>query len=106
MFQSHQNLSLHKKSKKMKNNNCIFCGCQHFENKSVDYLYSYKGNYLLVPKTPVEVCSECGMLYYEAKILKAIEKQFFAVQANTKKPDCYFEIPKMAYCDDFLTEMA
>ncbi|WP_084605192.1 type II toxin-antitoxin system MqsA family antitoxin [Desulfonatronum thioautotrophicum] len=88
----------------MKNNKCHFCSCLEYDQRKVDYLYSYKGNYLLVPNTPVEVCVNCGMLYYDAKILKAIEKQFFAVQNKTKNPDCYFEIPRMAYRDDFLAE--
>lgn len=88
----------------MKNEKCLFCGCQNFENKKIDYLYSYKGNYLLVPNTPVEICVECGMVYYDAKVLKNIENQFFAVQGNTTKPDCYLDIPQIAYRDEFLAE--
>ena len=40
------------------------------------------GDYLLVPNTPVEVCLECVMVYYEANMLKEIERHFFAIQAR------------------------
>ncbi|NBD32509.1 MAG: YgiT-type zinc finger protein, partial [Cyanobacteria bacterium] len=47
---------------------CNTCGSQQFEEQKVDYLYHYQGKYLLVPNTPVEVCLNCGMLYYDAKV--------------------------------------
>ncbi len=76
---------------------CNFCGGTHYDIKKTDYLYSYKGNYLLVPDTPVEVCGECGMLYYDAAVLKHIEARFFAIQNQQMQPDCYFEIPKITF---------
>jgi YgiT-type zinc finger domain-containing protein len=56
---------------------CNFCSSNRFEERRVEYLYSHKGQYLLVPNTPVEVCLDCGMVYYDAVVLKAIERQFF-----------------------------
>ncbi len=47
----------------MSEKKCNFCGSLQYENRTTDYMYSYKGNYLLVPETPVEVCSDCGMVY-------------------------------------------
>ena len=76
---------------------CNFCGSEEYQEKRVDYLYSYKGQYLLVPNTPVEVCAHCGMAYYDAKVLKKIEKRFFDIQKNTIKPDRYIKIPTVAY---------
>ncbi len=76
---------------------CNFCGGEEYQEKKVEYLYSYKGQYLLVPNTPVEICSNCGMLYYDAKVLKKIEKRFFAIQENTVKPDKYIQMPTLAY---------
>ena len=76
---------------------CNFCGSEEYKEKHVEYLYSYKGKYLLVPNTPVEICSNCGMTYYDAKVLKKIEKRFFAIQENTAKPDKYIQMPTAAY---------
>ncbi len=50
--------------------NCNFCGATDYEERRIEYLYSFKGNYLLVPNTPVEICNKCGMVYYDAKVLK------------------------------------
>ncbi|MDA3898686.1 MAG: type II toxin-antitoxin system MqsA family antitoxin [Desulfobacteraceae bacterium] len=77
--------------------NCNFCGSFDFETRRTEYLYSYKGNYLLVPNTPVEICEKCGMIYYEASVLKEIERRFFAIQKKKEKPDSYIELPKAAY---------
>ena len=76
---------------------CNFCGSTEYEERHIDYLYTYKGNYLLVPDTPVEMCSECGMVYYDAKVLKRIEAHFFAIQQKTEEPDSYVELPEWRY---------
>ena len=81
----------------MEDKKCNFCGSTDYENRRTDYLYSYKGNYLLVPNTPVEVCLKCGMVYYGAKVLKEIEERFFAIQRKSEKPDHYVELPVAAY---------
>lgn len=46
---------------------CNYCGSESYQEKRIEYLYSHKGKYLLVPNTPVEVCSNCGMIYYAAR---------------------------------------
>jgi len=76
---------------------CNFCASTEYHERRIDYLYSYKGNYLLVPNTPVEICSHCGMVYYDAKVLKDIEDHFFSIQKKTRKPDNYLQIPQWAY---------
>ncbi|RJP44868.1 MAG: type II toxin-antitoxin system MqsA family antitoxin [Desulfobacteraceae bacterium] len=76
---------------------CNFCGSTEYEQRKTEYLYSYKGNYLLVPNTPVEVCAGCGMVYYDAGVLKEIERRFFAIQKKEEKPDSYVELPRAAY---------
>jgi YgiT-type zinc finger domain-containing protein len=81
----------------MESKTCNFCGALHYEERRTDYLYSYKGNYLLVPNTPVEMCTNCGMVYYEAGVLKEIERRFFAIQQRTEKPDSYVELPKIVF---------
>jgi YgiT-type zinc finger domain-containing protein len=76
---------------------CNFCGSDHYEERRIEYLYSYKGEYLLVPNTPVEVCLNCGMVYYDAAVLKEIERHFFAIQSKTEEPDRYIEMPAKTY---------
>ena len=83
----------------MENKKCNFCGSTNYEKRRTDYLYSYRGNYLLVPNTPVEVCLNCGMIYFDAKVLKEIEKRFFAIQRKSEKPDGYVELPVAAYAE-------
>ena len=76
---------------------CNFCGSDHHDERRIEYLYSHEGDYLLVPNTPVEVCSNCGMVYFDAAVLKEIERRFFAIQNNTEEPDRYIEVPEKAY---------
>ncbi len=81
----------------MSEKKCNFCGSNDYETKTTDYLYSHKGNYLLVPNTPVEVCCCCGMVYYDASVLKRIEQHFFAIQKKEEKPDSYVKLPQIAF---------
>ena len=76
---------------------CNFCGSEHYENRKTEYLYSHHGQYLLVPNTPVEICSQCGMIYFEAEVLKEIERKFFAIQQKEEKPDRFVEVPSISY---------
>jgi YgiT-type zinc finger domain-containing protein len=76
---------------------CNTCGGGSFEERRIEYLYSLGGKYLLVPNTPVEVCLACGTTYYDASVLKEIERRFFAIQGKVEKPDRYIEMPEKAY---------
>jgi len=87
----------HEERGAMRKVQCNFCGRDRYEERRIEYLYSYKGEYLLVPNTPVEVCLNCGMVYYDAAVLKEIERRFFAIQHKAEKPDRYIEMPAMAY---------
>jgi len=62
---------------------CHVCGSQKYSERRVEYLYSYQGEYLLVPNTPVEVCVDCGMVYYDAAVMKEIERILFAIHQQT-----------------------
>ncbi|WP_397198900.1 type II toxin-antitoxin system MqsA family antitoxin [Nodosilinea sp. LEGE 07298] len=66
------------------------------KNGRITYLYSHQGQYLIVPNTPVEICSNCGTVYYSAEVLKNIERQFFASRNNTEAPDQYLQVPVKA----------
>jgi hypothetical protein len=37
------------------------------------------------------------MSFYDAKVLKEIERRFFAIQNHTEQPEGYIEIPTIAY---------
>lgn len=76
---------------------CNICGSQNYEKRKMEYLYSHNGKYLLVPKTPIEICLDCGMVYYDAKVLKEIERHFFAIEKSLEKPDRYIEMPQKSY---------
>lgn len=81
----------------MKNLRCTACGAENFEARKVEYLYSHKGQYLLVPDTPVEICQSCGTMFYDAKVLKEIERRFFAIQNHREEPQGYIRVPTTAY---------
>ena len=81
----------------MKKERCNFCGSDRYEERRIEYLYSHEGQHLLVPNTPVQVCLDCGMVYYDAAVLKEIEQRFFAIRDKTEEPDRYIEMPEKAY---------
>ncbi len=81
----------------MREVHCNFCGSSRFEERRVEYLYSHKGKYLLVPNTPVEVCLDCGMVYYDAAGLKTIERRFFAIQRKELRPNRHVQMPEVVY---------
>ncbi len=80
----------------MRTDRCNYCGNERFEERRTEYLYSYRGEYLLVPNTPVQVCLYCGMVYYDAAVLKEIERHFFAIREKTEQPDRYVQMPQKA----------
>jgi YgiT-type zinc finger domain-containing protein len=81
----------------IKNDRCIYCDGNEYKERRIEYLYSHKGEYLLVPNTRVEVCLNCGMIYYDAAVLKKIEQRFFAIQDEQEQPDTYIRMPSVAY---------
>jgi YgiT-type zinc finger domain-containing protein len=76
---------------------CNFCGDDRHEERRVEYLYSHQGKYLLVPNTPVQVCLNCGAIYYAAAVLKKVERRFFATHSQMEEPDCYIQMPAKAF---------
>lgn len=76
---------------------CNYCGDDRFEERRIEYLYTHRGRHLLVPNTPVEVCSNCGMVYYDAVVLKTIEQRFLAIYEKRQEPDRYIQMPEVEY---------
>ena len=81
----------------MREVSCNICGSQRYEQRRIDYLYRHRHQYLLVPNTPVEVCLDCGIVYYDAGVLKEIERSFFAIQSHREEPDCFLSIPSKGF---------
>lgn len=76
---------------------CTFCGSDQYEERRIDYLYGHQGEYLLVPNTPVEICLNCGMIYYDASVLKEIERRFFAIHQRIEQPERYIQMPAVTF---------
>ena len=81
----------------MKEKRCNFCGSDHYEERKIEYLYTHEGKHLLVSNTPVEIRLNCGMIYYDAAVLKNIERRFFDIYQNKQEPDRYIRIPEEVY---------
>ncbi|MDC0834302.1 YgiT-type zinc finger protein [Geitlerinema sp. CS-897] len=82
----------------MKQDNCNGCGISRLKERRIDYLYSYQGKHLIVQNTPVEVCLDCRMMYYDGAVLEDIEEQFLAIYEGNKEPESYVSIPTQTYC--------
>lgn len=76
---------------------CNFCSSSEHDTKRTEYLYNHNGKYLLVPNTPVDVCRNCGMSYFDANVLMEIERKFFAIHEKVENPDCYIQVPTKAF---------
>ncbi|MBN1886445.1 MAG: hypothetical protein JW850_00580 [Thermoflexales bacterium] len=47
--------------------------------------------------TPIEICLNCGMVYYDAAVLEEIERRFFAIYQQTEAPDHLIQVPIAVY---------
>lgn len=63
---------------------CNFCGHSVLNEKRVQYLYKHDDHFLMVNDVPCEECEFCGERYYQAKILKRIEKEFNSIYNSNK----------------------
>ncbi len=66
-------------------NSCSFCGNKTLKNVKTDYTYKLDDKYLFVKNVPSVQCEYCGEKYFEAKVLKKIEKDFFDIYDGKKK---------------------
>jgi hypothetical protein len=75
---------------------CTTCASDRYAEPRINYLYNDRGKYLLVPNTPVEICLDCGTLYYDTAVFKEIERRFFAIHQQQEMPD-YIQISSKSY---------
>ena len=77
----------------MNEKQCPFCGSMDYETRETDYLYSKEDQYLLVKKFPVEICRNCGMVYYNGRRLEEVELAFTAIYKQQRQPDDQVLVP-------------
>ena len=68
--------------KQAKKTQCNFCGSDRYEERRIEYLYTHKGKYLLVPNTPVEICLDCG---------NSLEERTHKSHTHSVCDDCMYE---------------
>lgn len=76
---------------------CPFCGHRDMVAKQVEYLYRSGERFLVVTDVPCLECEFCGEQYFEAVVLKKIERDFLAIQNTGKKPMKTIMVPVEAY---------
>jgi YgiT-type zinc finger domain-containing protein len=72
---------------------CNFCGNVNFKTKQIQYIYRYNNQFLIVNDVPCEECEYCGEQYFEADVLKKIEKDFMDIYLNGKRSKQLIEVP-------------
>jgi YgiT-type zinc finger domain-containing protein len=72
---------------------CHFCGNKHFSKRHVQYTYKRDGQLLIVDEVPCEQCEYCGEQYFQADILKRIEKEFDSIYQQGKRVERELRIP-------------
>jgi len=82
---------------------CPTCGSTAYETRLVEYVYRHNGNYLIVRVVPAQVCSACGTRFYRAEVLEDIERRFFAIHRDARKPEQSVEVPDETYQPAWLT---
>ena len=81
----------------MQNKKCHYCGSEQIQTRSMRYIYSRDDHDLLVPEMPVDMCEECGMIYYHGAALLEVEARFKAIYQQNQQPDRYLTMPVMDY---------
>jgi len=76
---------------------CNFCENTNLTHKTTDYIYRHREHFMLFKNVPAEIFDYCGERYYEAKVLKRIEKEFFEILNHRKEPSRKIEMPVEEY---------
>ena len=69
----------------MKKKQCSFCGNTHLSRKNVRYIYQ-QGDDIMVDDVPCLECDYCSEQYFNASVLKKIERDFMDVSKQRKTP--------------------
>jgi len=78
---------------------CNFCGNKSFRKKNIQYIYKHNDQFLVVNNVPCEECEYCGEQYFEAEVLKKIEKSFKDIYLAGKKSKKEVKVPVEEYVE-------
>ena len=65
---------------------CTFCGNKSLSEKTAQYIYKHKSEFLIVNDVPCIVCDYCGEQYFEGKVIEKIEALFNDYQSKKRIP--------------------
>ncbi|MBF0316948.1 MAG: YgiT-type zinc finger protein [Nitrospirae bacterium] len=72
---------------------CNFCGDNSFIEKRVQYIYKHDDRFLIVNSVPCQECGFCGEQYFEAAVLKKIEKDFHDIYFHGRAVEQEIKVP-------------
>ncbi len=71
---------------------CSFCDGE-LEECKVTYEYRWEGKLFVFEDVPARVCRQCGEKYFDAKVVKAMERTVL----NQVKPKRTLQVPVFSY---------
>jgi YgiT-type zinc finger domain-containing protein len=77
----------------MEEKECPCYGSASYRVPKTDYSCSKQDKYLLVKQFPVEICDQCGMTYYDGRLLEKVERTFIAIYEEQAQPDDQVSMP-------------
>ncbi|MBI1869810.1 MAG: YgiT-type zinc finger protein [Chlamydiae bacterium] len=72
---------------------CNFCGHQNFRVSEVQYIYKQDRKFFVVNGVPCEECEFCKEQYFQASVLKKIEREFVNIYSSDKKKIKMIKVP-------------
>ncbi len=78
---------------------CSFCGNKNFNKITTQYTYKHDGKFIIIDDVPCTTCEYCGEQYFEAVILRNIEKGFQDINSNRKKVKKTITVPVESYSE-------
>jgi YgiT-type zinc finger domain-containing protein len=76
---------------------CSFCEGE-LEQRLVQHEYRWEGKLFVFEEVPAQVCPQCGEKYFEAKVVKAMEKAVL----DQLKPKRILRVPVYSYTEMML----
>jgi YgiT-type zinc finger domain-containing protein len=73
---------------------CSFCGGE-LEERCVQHEYRWEGDLFVFEDVPALVCRQCGEKYFDAKVVKAMEKAVL----EELEPKRILSVPVFSYSE-------
>jgi YgiT-type zinc finger domain-containing protein len=71
---------------------CSFCDGE-LEERLVQHEYRWEGKLFLFEGVPARVCRQCGEMYFDAQVIKAMERAVL----NRLRPERMLQVPVYSY---------